>query len=228
MKNNYFFLFIITLFSCNNKTMKENDTISLIKEKTNIVWEDTGIILEDSISVIDNSLYFDLKFIDDYFLLDETKDVLFSYLFYSLDTLIHKYDTIYITQSYIDLIDINKYSYTKNDVLRKQLKFEQNPLFKDLCIYSLMNLNTNEIIVFHEIIKDINFHVYSDQKEKVPLFWELLYKYTQKCCNKHSIERISMLIIFDVVTEKVDNRKDVIQYIIDTCEKQCEDISFKD
>jgi hypothetical protein len=162
------------------------NSVESIEHSSKQIFEKLDIRVEDSIFLKKGNIYFEITFVENYFVLSETNKLIFSYLMSELDTLIHPFDSMFIIYDYVDLSDQKKMlTYSLEGVKRQQTNMNSDNLFKSIVEYSLLNLNSEDIIGFNKMIEDLPKFVPEDFKFKGS-FWMLLHNYSLNCCNLES------------------------------------------
>lgn len=179
MEKTMFFVCLIFLFSC-KPTSNQNDIEGLVGaslKNLNI----TAKVKSEEIELNDKTaLMIDVLFINNYYVQKNTNDVVFSYVMSNMDKQLDKYDEVQFGYHYNDLSDLTVKIYSQLDIKELSKALVSNQLYIELIRYTFSNTNTNDVIGFNEMIKDINraFPEYKYERD----FWSLLLEYSKTCC----------------------------------------------
>ncbi len=213
-------LTIVFLFSkCNYRNNDKN--IKQYKTIVSSTWEELGIPVIDTLVIKEKNLYYLVIFKDNYHLQQETNFLLYSYLFYRLDTLMNDIDSVKIAHRYKGLQGINYFFFSRKEIMIKQLLLKYNELFRNSFVYIINNCNTEDILLYNNLIEFLRKED-PDLFEKDESFWSFLFKYTQCPCDKKSIEFQSMdLFLFMVSNSKHPFKTKAITKVIEMSQKEC-------
>ncbi len=199
--------------SCSNGTQSINE----IKEKIDAIYHELGIIINDTVYTHDNSLVIEIQYIKDYYLTDESNDLIICFLFYRLGNMLEDFESVVVRTLFKGLSDDNTDIYKANSIERMQSRFVKNIRFRKTFLYLIKNLNANEIIGFNELIIDTKVAA-PDLFKQEGEFWLLVEDYTKYCNDTTSVAFKSMNLL-QKATKFPERpfKPEVIEGIINLC-----------
>ena len=215
------FLFVVLLLmSCSTSKNSPNNSeiLNIIED----VWNDLGIKASTEVKIQKESLNINITYYDDYFILDETNQLINSIVLYSLDPLIASYDTVRFTYKYDDLSGVYSEIYPKTKIKSIQNESDKYELFQELVIFILKELNNYEVVGYKVLNEDL-IKLYPKKYGHRGSFWLLLYNFSLDCCDTSSTAYKSMhLFRKGAHYPKQEVAPFVIDSVINYCEDQCE------
>jgi hypothetical protein len=211
-------IFQILFYGCNFNSIEnkiKHETLISISQN---VWNDLGIEASTGFEAKNNSLTINIKYIDEYFLFDETNHLINSYLLYSLDSLITYFDTIIVVSNFDKLTDILEVKYHKDHVKKIQEEAASNQLFINMVKFTLNGINNYDEVGFEDLINDLK-ELTPDEFQHQGSFWVLLYNYSLNCCDSTSIAYKSMHVLNNAAHyPKRPWRPEILDSLINYCE----------
>jgi hypothetical protein len=197
-----------------------NDQVKIIYDSVDSSYRDLNIKVNDSIYEKNSTLYINIEYISNYYLMDESNELITSYLFSNLGSILNKYNSVIIETMFYKLSDVKVSVYKPDAVKRMQNRFTSNQLFKDAFCYFIKNSNSNEILGFNEIIND--FEVYLPEKNLYKgNFWNLIENYTINYKDSTSNDYLSVKLLYEAAKyPKLKLHPEVIKTFMEMCENR--------
>ena len=206
-------LFYLFSTSCSNRNQSLNDTKKIVDSTFNRL----GISLIDSVYINDNSLIIEIQYIDNFYLTDESNELILSFLFYNLDNHLQNYESVIVRTLYKGLSDDETNIYKPTAINRMQNRFRNNALFKESFLQLIQNLDALEVISLNELIRDIKIaapNLYEHQGG----FWILVEDYTKTYVDTTSVPFISMNLLYKAAEfPERPIKPEVIKSFFNTC-----------
>lgn len=218
-KHYTFLILLIFYVSCENLNNKinikqiENNTVEILN-KLNFK---NDVIVKSNNNKIQLSIHFKEKL----FLTKSSNEILSSVILYQLSEKIKSIDSIDFIYSFNGIIDSLNLKYPKNTINSIKTNFDSNELFYMTVIYSLKQLNGEQLIGFNESIKDLN-HFVPENFSFIGNFWEFLFEYSKNACSKEfNFNKQMELLLKSASYPKNINKPKVIQGLINLSKEYC-------
>ena len=205
-----------------NKTSKINKK-EAIDSTIKQAYRTLGIKEFHTVKVNGKHLFIDVIFKKGYFLEDATINTAFSYVLFKMDTLLNNVDTLSFKFAFVDLTGFTIFNMSREDIVEKVEKFENNRLYQKMVRYALDTLQADEVVIFNKIIRDARKKYLKGKFKFKGSFTQLLYKYSKNCCNEKSKYNYYMQKVHrGSAYPKAPNRPEVVEKLIEMCENHCQ------
>jgi hypothetical protein len=172
------------------------------------------------IEVRSDTLMFRIVYTNNYFITDETNQLILAHLMFKLDTLLLLYNHVKVRYRWDDLADDRTVVYSKKGILENQNKLKNNLCFYRMTRFLIQNISTNDVIGYNIMIKDLREKYLPNAFTYMGTFWLMIYDYSKHCREENSdLDNQMKLLLKASQYPKAPINSKVLEKVIEMCDE---------